>query len=85
MLADGASPMETEAKAAANVATEVVKKKRTKKHTVPFDVQSAGLTSKAVQVGASAAALLAFACCVFFMRNLCRTAVKSVHIWCKQS
>jgi hypothetical protein len=45
--ADAAMPMETESKEAA----EVVKKKRTKKHAVPYRVQGvAGLSHKAVQV-----------------------------------
>ena len=47
--ADAATPMETEAKGAE--ATEVVKKKRTKKHAVPYRAQGvAGLSDKSVQV-----------------------------------
>ena len=45
--ADAATPMETESKDAA----EVVKKKRTKKHAIPYRAQGvAGLNDKAVQV-----------------------------------
>lgn len=47
--ADGATPMETEGKEGS--AAEVVKKKRTKKHSVPYKTQGvAGLSDKAVQV-----------------------------------
>ena len=45
--ADAVTPMETETKDAA----EIVKKKRTKKHAVPYRAQGvAGLSDKAVQV-----------------------------------
>lgn len=45
--ADAATPMETETKGAA----EVVKKKRSKKHAVPYKAQGvAGLSDKTVQV-----------------------------------
>ena len=51
---DAATPMETEVKGAE--AVEVVKKKRTKKHAVPYRAQGvAGLSDKAVQVGTTLA------------------------------
>ena len=57
---DAAMPMETESKEA----TELVKKKRTKKHAVPYKVQGvAGLSDRALQVLPGPATCLIPAAC----------------------
>ena len=64
---DAATPMETEAKGGA----EMVKKRRTKKHAVPYKAQGvAGLSEKTVQVIAElACAALSLTCRSWALRR----------------
>ena len=86
--ADAATPMETETKGAA----EVVKKKRTKKHAVPYRAQGvAGLSEKTVQVIAELACATALLTCSSWalLKQLLRAvpissygALLNLHVFC---